>query len=357
MRVFLTGGPAVAGFALLSSTLAVLAAPPREPADFLAEVEAVGEPPFDPQRKQEPGYLEHYKTQQHILYRRKAAILLELCKTHPHDARVPDWMNRRWVLLGWNQEPADVADEVLADISSVLAENENERVARHGAFWRAYFEAHRAAGNAPAMYEHVETFTRAFPEDERGAELLYLVATDESAKHDLQLSIFSRLHDDYADTHFGRYALGMIRRIEALHQRFELAFRDVRTKEPVSISGLRGEVVVIDFWATTCPPCVAEMPHLKELYAKYHPRGVEFIGVSLDESEKDGGRDALKSFLSKHDIPWRQFYQGAGYDSDFSKSWGVGSAPTVFLIDKAGRLRYTDAQGKVEELISILLAE
>lgn len=334
-----------------------VAGQPRASEDILEEVKAIGEPDFDPARKEEPGYVENYKREQHILYRKKAALLLELCRLYPDHPKLPEWMNRRWVLLGWNQEPARVADKVLADIEAVLAKNENAQVAHDGAYWRAYFLAHKHAGDARTMMQDVGRFVETYPKDERGAELLDLVAGDESAEREFRISLYRRLARDFPRTHYGTYAPGMVRRLESTGEPFELEFKDVTTGRAVSVAELRGKVVLIDFWATTCTPCVAEMPHLKELYAKYHERGVEFVGVSLDESEEAGGKSALRRFIKKQDIPWPQYYQGNGYASDFSKSWGVGSAPTMFILDQEGRLRYTDVVGKVEDLIIKLLTE
>ena len=89
------------------------------------------------------------------------------------------------------------------------------------------------------------------------------------------------------------------RQHEAIGKPFDLEFTDAIKGSTVSIKGLKGKVVVIDFWATWCGPCVAEMPKMKELYAKYRDQGVEFIGVSLDQPKEQGGLDKLKKFVAE----------------------------------------------------------
>jgi thiol-disulfide isomerase/thioredoxin len=111
---------------------------------------------------------------------------------------------------------------------------------------------------------------------------------------------------------------------------------------------LRGKIVVIDFWATWCGPCRAQMPRNKQLYAKYKPRGVEFLGVSLDPPEAEGGLKALKDYVAENHVPWPQFYQGRGVDSEFSSRWGVDAIPTMFVVGRDGKLATANAGGKLE---------
>ena len=114
-------------------------------------------------------------------------------------------------------------------------------------------------------------------------------------------------------------------------------------------------MIVIDFWATWCVPCVAEMPRMKELYKKFHDQGVEFIGVSLDLPADEGGLDSLKRFVKEKEIAWPQYYQGSGWDSTFSRSCGITMIPTVFVIDAAGKLHSTDASGELDTMLPELL--
>jgi thiol-disulfide isomerase/thioredoxin len=326
--------------------------------EYLAQVKEIGEPDFDAARKQEPGYMDNYRREQHILYQQKAALLLEACRVHPDDERVPELMDRHWKLLAWNQDPLNVAGEVLTDIDTVLASDDwGPDVRQHADYWRTFFQVHKNADDPKQVFDFVTEFTGQHPDDERGAQLLSLTVTAASADTALQHKALSLLAQNYPETYYGTYAPGMIHRLTSLGEPFEFSFTDLVSGEKMSISDLRDRVVILDFWSTSCVPCVREFPHLKELYAQYHPQGVEFIGISLDEPPEKGGRQAVLKFVGEHDLPWPQYYQGNGYDSEFSKSWGVGSIPTMFAVGKEGRLRTTKARGRLDDVIPKLLAE
>ena len=158
---------------------------------------------------------------------------------------------------------------------------------------------------------------------------------------------------------------GERRQHERIGEPFDLEFTDAITGKHVSMKDLRGKVVVVDFWATWCGPCVAEIPEMLRLYAKYHDRGVEFLGVSHDLPEEDGGLESLKKFVKEREIPWPQYYEARQMGrflkgepmEDFSESWGIRGIPTVFLIDAEGRLSSTEARGRLDTLIPRLLEQ
>ncbi|MCC7171714.1 MAG: hypothetical protein IT459_14810, partial [Planctomycetes bacterium] len=86
-------------------------------------------------------------------------------------------------------------------------------------------------------------------------------------------------------------------------------------------------------------------------YAKYKDQGVEFLGVSLDRSEAEGGLQALLNVCQSQAMTWPQYYQGNYWQSEFSSSWGIRSIPAVFLVDFEGKLVTTSARGQLETLI------
>ncbi len=316
-----------------------------------AQVEAVGEPDFDAARKTEPGYMERYKREQHVLYQRKAELLMQVREHHRDHPRFAELMSRRWVLLGWNQEPAAVAEEVLADIDRMLEVEDHPEVVRHATYWRAFYRVHLAAPDARAMLEPALRFVERYPDDERGQTLLFLVADADEAPVDVRRRVWERMAETYPEGHWGTFAAGQLRRLEAVGEPFELSFEAVRSGERISVEQLDGQVVVVDFWSTSCLPCIEELPRLKELYAAYRPRGVEFLGVSLDEP---GSHDTVLRFLDEHQIRWPIYYQGNGYESQFSRSWGVGSIPEMFVVDRQGRLVSTEARERLEGLLAEL---
>jgi len=120
----------------------------------------------------------------------------------------------------------------------------------------------------------------------------------------------------------------------------------------VDLAKLTGKVVLVEFWSTTCGPCVAEIPMLKRIYEKLHPRGFEMVGISLDDKEA-----ALRRFIREKDLPWPQHFDGKGWENKFALQYGIFGIPTTWLVDKRGNLRDTNARFDLERRVTTLLDE
>ncbi len=103
--------------------------------------------------------------------------------------------------------------------------------------------------------------------------------------------------------------------------------------KPLSIANYKGKVVLVDFWATWCPPCVAELPNVIATYKKYHDKGFEIIGVSLDVDQP-----TLERFVKEREMAWPQFFDGKKWDNKLAMKYGVNIAPTTYLLDGDGKI-------------------
>ena len=131
------------------------------------------------------------------------------------------------------------------------------------------------------------------------------------------------------------------------------AFKETATDGTVvDLAAYRGKVVLVDFWATWCGPCVNELPHVKAAYEKHHAAGFEIIGVSLD---KDG--DKLASFTKDNEMPWPQIFDGQGGQNKLAQAYGIRSIPATFLLDRDGRIAAKGLRGDaLSEKVAELLA-
>jgi thiol-disulfide isomerase/thioredoxin len=128
------------------------------------------------------------------------------------------------------------------------------------------------------------------------------------------------------------------RRLERIGKPIDLKFTAAEGKQ-VDAAKMHGKVVIVQFWSTTCVPCVLEMPTIKALFDKYHGQGLELVGVNLDIDPAKARR-----FVRDKKLEWPQHYRDKGDSNDFSKEVEVMGIPAFLLVDKQGKVRSWNAE-------------
>jgi len=156
---------------------------------------------------------------------------------------------------------------------------------------------------------------------------------------------------------------GFLNRLDSFGKPISLQFTAVDGRE-IDLAKMKGKVVLVDFWATDCAPCVKELPRVKAAYDKFRGQGFEVIGVSCDTD-----KERLNKFLKEKGILWPQYFDGKQQEENkFTVEFGIDGIPHMFLVDKKGFLRFDNVRASdkyhpkgdttnFEETIAKLLAE
>ncbi len=172
--------------------------------------------------------------------------------------------------------------------------------------------------------------------------MVYLQVLD---KPDKATEAIEQIKRDFPETQQGKNADQVLKSIKEEEESNKISralvegskFPDFDEKDvegnPLSIAKYKGKVVMVDFWATWCGPCVGELPNVLETYKKHHDEGFEIIGISLDKE-----KEKLTSFTESRKMPWQQFFDGQMWSNKLAVKYGVHSIPMTYLLDGEGKI-------------------
>jgi peroxiredoxin len=121
----------------------------------------------------------------------------------------------------------------------------------------------------------------------------------------------------------------------------------------IDLSKYKGNMAIIVFWSTWCEPCVQEFPKIQQLYQTFKEKGVQFIGISLDDDIGD-----LKGFVEQEKIPWPQIFDGKRWKGTLPSLYHIQAIPTLFVLDREHKVRYigNDTES-INRIVTTLLSE
>jgi thiol-disulfide isomerase/thioredoxin len=254
------------------------------------------------------------------------------------------------VVLSCQNGFADGTNAVINDLNAVVAKV-NAKIQKGATTEKDYADELKAFDVLYAKYKNLKT--------DDVAEILsmkagiYLEVIDApSGDPEKAAEVFQQIKRDLPETKAGKgvdeIMASLKPSIEAERIRSTLVegakFPDFDEKDvagkPLSIASYKGKVVLVDFWATWCAPCVAELPNVIATYQKYHGKGFEIIGVSLDEDQP-----TLERFLEENKVTWQQFFDGKQWSNKLAVKYGVNVAPTTYLLDGGGKIIAKNLRG------------
>lgn len=369
-------------FAVVACGPLTLAAQPAE-----APQDAEGLPPVPPcpegtpeelmafvQQLQQPQGRPKSREEMMQYFGKVAAVSLEaadkiLAQSQPGDeTAVAGSRMKLESLMMLSQLGDENAEKDLVAYATSLTESPNPELANEARRIGLLVAARRVMTNGgeggAELLESIKGMLEANPDDAQTAQLAMQVASafeNMPGGADLSKQAYSTLATSLAkssDERLQQMAAkfdGVLRRLDLPGNPIEIT-GTLLSGEPFDQASLEGQVVLVDFWATWCGPCIAELPNVLAQYKKYHARGFEVIGISLDEDKQ-----ALVDFVEERKIPWPILFEkseGSGWNHPMATKYGISGIPTVILVGRDGRVVSLDVRGeKLGQALDKLFAE
>jgi thiol-disulfide isomerase/thioredoxin len=215
---------------------------------------------------------------------------------------------------------------------------------------------------APDVEKAVKRFLGKTKKDEEQYELASLAVQvlESKGQSEAALKVLTELKAHYADADKA-IARAAAKAHETAAKRLSLVGKPLKIEGKLVDGGAfdwskyKGKVVLVDFWATWCPPCVAELPNVKENYEKYHEKGFEVVGISLD---KEPGE--LEDFIKERKLPWANLFpdkpEERFWNHPLVDKFGIEGVPFTMLVSREGKVVALNVRGEAlgEELEKLL---
>ncbi len=180
----------------------------------------------------------------------------------------------------------------------------------------------------------LEQYVTEYPKSTDAAEamLQLAIAQEFAGQEEEAKKWYGRIAGEFPGSPEARKAAGARTRLDSVGRVISLQGKSPNG-DVIDLAKYRGQVVLLQYWATTCEPCKADMAALRELFGKYGPSGFTIIGINLDSDPQ-----AMNGFLSENRLPWPQIVEEGGRDSRPAVEFGILTLPTMILVDEEGKV-------------------
>jgi len=182
--------------------------------------------------------------------------------------------------------------------------------------------------------KNLESYAGQYPESPDAAEALLqlAIAKEYAGEEEEAKKWYGRVVSQFPGSAQAKKAAGARTRLDSVGKAISFQGKSP-TGGVVDLAAFRGKVVLVQFWASWCEPCKADMAALKELLAKYGSAGFNIIGVNLDSRRED-----MAAYLAESRVRWPQIFEEGGLDSRPANELGILTLPTMILVDQQGKV-------------------